>query len=172
MLADNRISRESFFATLDDLGWHHRNEFLSLAKHISPEIASRAYLRAVPARNKQKRKDAEPHVQVKYGKHRMIDEMIRSLKKSGYIEVRGKGVDKEIRLVETNGDPRFVPQACPCCESTDPWIGVSGPNTHKIQCTDCGINIERETKPQVIRAWNNRPEADTTEADYGDGSGI
>jgi hypothetical protein len=172
MLADNRIDRESFFAAIDDLDWHTRSELLPLAENVSPEAAARAYVRAVPAKNQEARKRAEPHIQVKYGKHRIVDEVIRSLKKSGYIEVRGKGADKEVRLIETNGDPRFVPQDCPCCGSPDFWIGVSGPDTHKIQCIDCGINVERETKPQTIRAWNTRPEAEATDIECGDGGGI
>lgn len=175
MLADNKIDRNDVFAVLDDLGWHHRSELLPLADGVSPEAAARAYVRAVPKHNQDARKRAEPHIQVKYGKHRIIDEVIRSLKKSGYIEVRGKGPEKEVRLVETNGDPRFIPLCCPCCDSEDPWIGQSGPHMYKVLCRDCGINIERETKPQVIRAWNLRQAHDeeTIIVEYfGDKGGI
>ena len=155
MFTNTKISRDSILQILDDLDWHNVNEFFELTEHIAPEIACRAYLRAVPSRSKQKRVDAPPHVQIKYGRRRIIDECVRSLKKAGIIEVQGRGVDKIFRLINANGDPRFILTDCPCCGAEQPWIGQSGHNSYLIQCT-CGLNISRETKLLAIRAWNIR----------------
>jgi len=104
MLADNKIDKDALFGILTDFEWHHKCEFIHLAVDIPPEIATRAYLRAVPARNKEFRRNADPNIKVKYGKLRIIDEVFRHLKRSGKIEIRGRGENKEIRLVRVNGE--------------------------------------------------------------------
>ncbi len=98
MFTDTHVPSEKILETLSDKEWHSVHEFYPLAEHIAPEIACRAYLRAVPQRSKETRLNAEPHIKVKYGRRRMIDERVRHLKRTGVIEVRGKGATKELRL--------------------------------------------------------------------------
>ena len=155
-MIDNKISRADALAILDDLDWHHRKEFLLLAEHVTPEIASRIYITSVPARSKDKRRHAEPHIQVKYGRHRVVDNFLKTLRNSGTVETKGKARNREFRLVEVNGDPRFIPLPCPCCVASEPYVGQSGPNRYSVECRECGLLIERATKPQAIRAWNYR----------------
>ena len=155
-MIDNKISRADALAILDDLDWHHRKEFLLLAEHVTPETASRTYITSVPKRDQETRRQAEPHIQVKYGRHRVVDGFLKNLRNSGVVESKNKGHDREFRLVEVNGDPRFIPLSCPCCVAPEPYVGQSGPNRYSVECRECGIKIERATKPQAIRAWNYR----------------
>lgn len=110
MFTDTHVPIEKILETLSDKEWHSVHEFYPLAEHIAPEIACRAYLRAVPQRSKETRLNAEPHIKVKYGRRRMIDERVRHLKRTGIIEVRGKGVEKELRLLngKTQEEPIMV----------------------------------------------------------------
>ena len=93
------ISHEAAIVILNDYKWHHRREFIPLTRHITPEKACRAYVRAVPQRNKSNRVEQDLTTKIRQGHARIVDEYIRHLKKRELIEVDGKGIEKQIRLI-------------------------------------------------------------------------
>jgi hypothetical protein len=154
MNQSNRPSKDKIFEILDDLDWHHHSEFRIAGQHISPEIASRAYLHTVPKKNRESKRKAHPHVQVRNGRKRMIDKLLIRMINKGLIEKKGKPQERFYRLIDL-GD-QFKIKECPCCSSVKIWVGAIGPTKHAVICCDCELRIERETKPQAMRAWNLR----------------
>lgn len=149
MLADNKVSSQAALDILDDQKWHRREDFFKLAKNISPEAASRAYVQAVPRVQRNNRKTAEFHIQVKYGRHRLVDRVLQYLNRIGAVETRGRGRDREYKICQ-------VVSSCPCCGTDDPCVGPGGAAIYIVECNNCGLAISRDTKHAAVDAWNRR----------------
>jgi len=95
------ISHESVLEILENNEWHHFREFIFLADHISPEVATRTYRYTIRSDCKQ-----ELRFQIKYGKYRLISRVMNSAKRRGLVEIRGSGSEKELRLLQPKSEPK------------------------------------------------------------------
>lgn len=162
---NNAISKESFLAILNDFEWHHRREFIPLARHISPEIACRAYARSTS-------KSAITHlndsleIKIRQGRARIVDEYIRRLKENEHIEVSGKGAEKQLRLirrVQIDHRGKLVAdlKRCPCCDGKPLLIDVINfeARQFRAECDNCHLQLDGGEKQAVVEAWNRRVHA-------------
>ena len=165
-------SNESALALLNDFNWHHRREFIPLTRHITPEAACRAYVHAVPIKDRTVRIDAALDIKIRRGRARFVDEYIYQLRRRKFIEISGKGLEKQIRLIvrvyidhhnKLVGDLK----RCPCCDGKPTLTDVVRFDTREFraECENCHISLSNERKQTVIAAWNTRPtpNPDTTD---------
>lgn len=162
-MASSNISHKAALKILNDFNWHHRRELVPLTHHIPPELASRAYLHAVPASRRECRIKQDPDTQVKLGRVRIADKYITLLKAKNVIEVIGTGDDKHFRLIHRaylnhNNILVIDLKRCPCCDGKPDLIDVIDFNARifRAECTNCGLNLENNDKQTVINAWNTR----------------
>lgn len=159
----NTIPNEAALAILNDFNWHHRREFIPLTRHITPEAACRAYVHAVPIKDRTVRIDAALDIKIRRGRARFVDEYIYQLRRRKFIEISGKGLEKQIRLIvrvyidhhnKLVGDLK----RCPCCDGKPTLTDVVRFDTREFlaECENCHISLSNEHKQTVIAAWNTR----------------
>ena len=157
------ISHKDALRILGDFNWHHRRELIPLTYHIPPELASRAYLHAVPASKRECRINQDLETQVELGRIRFADRYISLLKAKNVIEVLGTGNDKQFRLIHRvylnhHGILVIDLKRCPCCDGRPDLIDVFDFNARifRAKCTICNLTLEGNDKQTVIDTWNAR----------------
>jgi hypothetical protein len=160
---NNTISKEAVLGILSDFDWHHRREFIPLARHISPEIACRAYLRSTSHRSAAPSPQNYLEIRIRQGRARIIDEYIRRLKENEYIEVSGRGAEKRVRLVrrvyvDHRGKLAADLMRCPCCDGKPILTDVFNfeARQFRAECDNCHLCLDGGDKQSVVEAWNRR----------------
>lgn len=163
-MTSTTISNEAALAILNDFAWHHRRELIPLTRHIPPETACRAYVRAVPLKDRAIRIDAVLDTKIRSGRARIADEYINHLKRRKFIEVSGRGLEKQIRLIrriylDHTGKLVGDLMRCPCCEGKPQLIDVFrfDAREFRAECENCHITISGNHKDTVVKTWNTRP---------------
>lgn len=157
------ISHKDVLEILNDFDWHHRREFSALARHVAPELASRAYISAVPNKSKDYRRQQPPEVQVRLGRVRIIDVYLAHLKNQKYIEVIGAEAEKQIRLIRRvyiDHRGRLIADLmrCPCCDGKPVLTDVFNfeARQFRAECDNCHLQLIGGDKQSVVDAWNTR----------------
>lgn len=161
-MTNNSISNEAALAILNDFDWHHRREFIPLARHITPETACRAYVNAVPVKQRTTRTNTVLDIKIRGGRSRIVDEYIYDLKRRQFIEVIGTKLEKQIRLIRRayiDHRGRLIGDLtrCPCCDGKPALIDVIrfDAREFRAECENCHLGLSGGDKQIVIDAWNN-----------------
>ena len=98
------MKNEDIEKLLSDKMWHSVYDFMPLAIEIPPEIAIRRYVRTANKKHRESQGKKPLDQQIAKGRLRIILQRLNHRVRSGTLEAKGRGRDKQFRTISNGSD--------------------------------------------------------------------